>query len=262
MTIDDTANSWSNADATTYGAANNGTFALAGKTGGQHEVYIKPIAQVTPTNVRVYAGESTTALTSGDWVVVDTELTFAPTKGDYVVNGTVGADISDGIKMPAAGLRPAGAYKVALSDVKVTIGGKDYTETLYVADGTAIAAAAVATGAGTNVINKVGNTQFAATPYAAAAAVTTDLNLVAAIKITGTASTTVTYKSESTGADVPVISKSATPVYVEVGTELTAVSDTGIIKVTGDTADNLKLVIDGGTAKFTTTNEDLTLADA
>ena len=71
----------------------------------------------------------------------------------------------------------------------------------------------------------------------------------------------MTYKSETTGADVKVIDKSVTPVYVEVGVELTAVNDNGTISVTGDTAENLKLVTDGGTAKFTTTGVNLTLAD-
>ena len=213
------------------------------------------------------AGTATDIGNSAVYVALDTVLTIAPASasdgtgviadktGSTVVGKNEGTTYTVGTEDVAL----VGAFEVTLNNVTAKVGTVDLASGDFVKKGETLTTAVV-TGMGTTVIEKVGATKFAAAAFDSN--VDSDLNLVAAIKITGTINTTVTYKSESTGANVPVISKSTTPVYVEVGTELTAVSDTTTIKVNGDTAANLKLVIDGSTAKFTTTNKDLTLADA
>lgn len=162
-------------------------------------------------------GTSNTAVNDGNYVALGTELKVTAAGKSGVVVGTTGDAITTYV-VTKDDVVLNGAWKVELTDVTATIGGKAIGA--YVADGQTLTAT-VATGAGTHVIEVEGNNKFNAAEYTPAA-LSADLELAAATSVEVDANCKeVTYKG-SNGKDIVVLATGAdTTAYVMPGTVLT-----------------------------------------
>ena len=162
-------------------------------------------------------GTSNTAVNDGNYVALGTELKVTAAGKSGVVVGTTGDAITTYV-VTKDDVVLNGAWKVELTDVTATIGGKAIGA--YVADGQTLTAT-VATGAGTSVIEVKGNNKFATTAFTTGT-VSADLKLAAATSVVVDANCKeVTYKG-SNGKDIVVLATGAdTTAYVMPGTVLT-----------------------------------------
>ena len=162
-------------------------------------------------------GTSNTAVNDGNYVALGTELKVTAAGKSGVVVGTTGDAITTYV-VTKDDVVLNGAWKVELTDVTATIGGKAIGA--YVANDQTLTVN-VATGAGTHVIEVEGNNKFNADEYTPVA-LSADLKLAAATSVEVDANCKeVTYKG-SNDKDIVVLATGAdTTAYVMPGTVLT-----------------------------------------
>ena len=203
-------------------------------------------AQVTFNAGKVMIDD--TEITTGDYVAIGVDLTVTPSGTGAASVASVGgvskvSDVNvavDGYTMTKDNVQFYTAWQVTLDNVTAKVGSEVVNNGDYVVNGKTVTAEVVS-GTGTDVVILDGK---AGTKYTDAA-ITGDLNLAAATKVTVTSDVkSLTYEGKN--GPVTLADGSAT-VYVLADTKLTATVAAGdTVKVTGAVAET-----EGNTATFT-----------